>query len=199
MKFPVYNVYRDFFGYPKGDSPRRSLLYILSIRDTIEIVRQVCYQKNSNPFLHYEDRVRKSGLTSKFLRNAKSFFLALEPDYNLTFADAEIWVAPKHLQSCPRGGVSIPVPYLISSKKTEIITLTFGRPENITRELQVLKGLAQYFKINPPWPSGYDTFSYWDLSTGTKSSTNFSNIIPVSSREILKVLNHMVVTINKSA
>ena len=192
MRIPsVYNVYREFFGYPKSSKPRISRLFAFSINDAHNVLRQVCLQRCITPIEQYEAQQKKCALSSKFLGNAKNLLNGINLD-KLIYINGKIWVESYHLKPNLRGGITILLPYIINQETNEVINLSFGRPEVIDNELRVLKGLWSYFEITAVWPSEYEQFVYWDLCKSTQSRANFSKIKPVSKESLLRVLNRMV-------
>lgn len=197
-RFPIYNVYRSFFGYPRSENQRRSLLYVLAIRDVMAIVEKACFQKTLLPFDAYEMQLRKSALTSKFVGNAKELFLSYRP-YSLDFIDTKLSIMPRWLQDGPKGGVEILTPYIVSKEAHETIMLTFSRVDNMVKELGVFKGMQQHFDMNIPWRKDCTTVTYWDLSAGKSASVNWNEVEPVPLEQILLALNRMVKHELKSA
>ncbi|VBB07163.1 Hypothetical protein LUCI_2407 [Lucifera butyrica] len=186
----LYSYYRKFFNYPSNSSAARSRLYAFAIQDTTEVLTQAYENRSKKPIEDYRTREKKSGIALRFLEHAEELACSRcsIPLQDLEFIQGIITINEKFLSSTRRG-IEIPFPYLLDNNNSDAVILTFGQPNNMLGEVEVLVGLINEFAFDGSWPNELETISYWDLSSGEEKTLKLSGVKPVSRIPLLEVLN----------
>jgi len=180
------------FGYPTNSSPRKSLLFAFSIKDTLDILTQSINTQSYNPILEYFEQDITNSLVVKFLNNTLDLAHSeyTNPLEALKLYNTNIVIDKSYLIT-NRKNIIVSVGCLIDDKNHKLIQLTFTKPNNMNDEISALIGLKEYFHVTNPWPKQLKSICYWDVSNGISICTDYDSLTPISIDRILNTANSL--------
>lgn len=183
--------YEKYFNYPASSrSLKQRRAFAFAIQNTHEVLAS-CYNSQSlTPLDIYTTNPNSNQLAVKFLENIRDLSTTnrVAPFSTLHYYETILSI-DKSLINSNRKGIFICFNYIWDSQNNQIIFLGFGNSPNINYEFEVLQSLANEFVIKHPFSKSCKFFTHWDVTNGTETQIDISQLNQVSRMTLLNKIN----------